>query len=142
MKTEEELELQHNKLIAERLKTVRANYGSKLSEDRNYSQDQIAKICGLTQFTVNRLETDLTGSAKNLFKLLRLYEAAGFNLSWIVSTRNRNISLTKDMIDDDSFMEPLSNTEVIQISHSKFTYSEDTKQKLIRELSKIINREL
>ena len=68
--------------IAEELRRVR--------RDENLSQDALAMRAGLARTTVTRLETLSKGDV-GLSVLLRLLEAAGYDLKIVKATHNRTL---------------------------------------------------
>jgi transcriptional regulator with XRE-family HTH domain len=77
--------------VGRRLAAIREELGRHFGE-AEWSQTAVARKLKLTQNIVWRIEQEGGGKIDNWFKLMRLYEANGYNLHWILAENNALVS--------------------------------------------------
>lgn len=84
--------------LGRRLFSIREEL-SRRAGDAEWSQTAVARKAGLTQNIVWRIEQGETSRAENLLRLMYLYEAQGYNLTWMLTEHNALVS--KLQLDED-----------------------------------------
>lgn len=77
--------------VGRRLATIREELG-RFYGDHNWSQTAVGNMIGLTQNIITRMEHGKGGLMENWLKVLNLYESQGYNLKWILTEDNSQVS--------------------------------------------------
>lgn len=57
-----------------------------------WTQGAVAKRTGLTQNIISRIEQGEGGKIENWFKVMGIYEGQGYNLNWVLTKNNGQVS--------------------------------------------------
>lgn len=81
----------NSKRVGKRLAIIREELGKHYGE-AEWTQAAVAKRTGLTQNIVWRIEQGEGGKIENWLKVMGIYESQGYNLNWVLTKNNGQVS--------------------------------------------------
>lgn len=81
----------NSKRVGKRLAIIREELGKHYGE-ADWTQAAVAKRTGLTQNIIWRIEQGEGGKIENWLKVMGIYEGQGYNLNWVLTKNNSQVS--------------------------------------------------
>lgn len=81
----------NSRRVGQRLTKIREELGKHYGE-ADWTQAAVARRIGLTQNIVWRIEQGEGGKIENWLKLMGVYESQGYNLNWVLTRHNGQVS--------------------------------------------------
>ena len=101
----------NTKRVGKRLAIIREELGRRYGE-ADWTQEAVARRAKLTQNIIWRIEQGEGGKIENWLRLMGIYEGEGYNLNWILTIDNREVS--KLQLDEVTRKVPKSSRDALR----------------------------
>ncbi|TDN39872.1 XRE family transcriptional regulator [Hymenobacter sp. UV11] len=81
----------NSRRVGKRLAIIREELVKRYGE-AEWTQGAVAKRSGLTQNIISRIEQGEGGKIENWLKVMGIYESQGYNLNWVLTKNNSQVS--------------------------------------------------
>ena len=130
----------NSKRVGKRLAIIREELGKHYGE-AGWTQAAVAKRIGLTQNIVWRIEQGEGGKIENWLKVMGVYESQGYNLNWVLTKNNGQVS--KLQLDEVTKKSPEPIRDAILKTLEKYLVAVDEKlDTKLAELSELLTTHL
>lgn len=130
----------NSKRVGKRLAIIREELGKHYGE-AEWTQAAVAKRIGLTQNIVWRIEQGEGGKIENWLKVMGVYESQGYNLNWVLTKNNGQVSkLQLDEVTKKS-PEPIRDA-IVRTLDKHLTAVDEKLDAKLAELSELLSTHL